>query len=58
MEEEGVTFETCSNVGKDIKADNSQGAFDRVILACGVTKSERYGTPGRELTAFAFAVNL
>ena len=37
MEEEGVTFETCSNVGKDIKASEILKDFDRVILACGAS---------------------
>ena len=42
MEEEGVTFETCSNVGKDIKASEILKDFDRVILCLRCIKSERY----------------
>ena len=52
MEEEGVTFETCSNVGKDIKASEILKDFDRVILACGASNPRISKFQAERLTAF------
>lgn len=57
MEEEGVTFETCSNVGKDIKASEILKDFDRVILACGASNPRDIKVPGREANGIHFAVD-
>ena len=35
MKEEGITFVTGANVGKDIKAAKLMKEYDRVVLACG-----------------------
>ena len=57
MEEEGVTFETCSNVGKDIKASEILKDFDRVILACGASNPRDIKAPGRDAKGIYFAVD-
>ena len=57
MEEEGVNFETCSNVGKDIKASEILKDFDRVILACGASNPRDIKVPGREANGIHFAVD-
>ena len=36
MEEEGIVFETCVNVGKDIDAETLLGEYDAVALCCGL----------------------
>ena len=57
MEEEGVEFRTCVNVGVDIKAEELQKQYDRVILACGASHPRDIGAPGREAKGIYFAVD-
>ncbi len=40
MKEEGVTFVTGTDIGKDIKASKLLHDFDRVVLACGASNPE------------------
>lgn len=47
MEEEGVKFVINTNVGKDIKAEELLKQYDRVVLACGASKPERYQSAGK-----------
>ena len=57
MEEEGVEFETCVNVGKDITATDLLKNYDRVILACGASNPRDIKVPGREANGIYFAVD-
>ena len=57
MEEEGVTFVTNTDIGKDIKADKLLHDFDRVILACGASNPRDIKAPGRDAKGIYFAVD-
>ena len=57
MEEEGVTFRTGVNVGKDISAEEIMNSFDRVILACGASNPRDINVPGRDAGGIYFAVD-
>ncbi len=57
MEEEGVTFVTGVEIGKDKKAKDLLKEYDRVILACGASKARDIQAPGREFTGIRFAVD-
>lgn len=57
MEEEGVTFVTGVDVGRDMKADKLLREFDRVILACGASNPRDIKVPGRDAKGIYFAVD-
>lgn len=57
MEEEGVSFVTNTDVGRDIKADKLLHDFDRVILACGASNPRDIKAPGRDAKGIYFAVD-
>src|SRR5699024_5005887 len=57
MEEEGVTFVTSTDVGKDIRAEQLRKEFDRIILACGASNPRDIQVPGREAGNIFFAVD-
>lgn len=57
MEEEGITFVTGANVGKDIKAEKLLHDFDRVVLACGASNPRDIKAPGRDAEGIYFAVD-
>lgn len=57
MEEEGVTFVTGVDVGKDIKADQLLKEYDRVVLACGASNPRDISAPGRDAKGIYFAVD-
>lgn len=57
MEEEGVSFVTSTDVGKDIKADKLLHDFDRVVLACGASNPRDVNAPGRDAKGIYFAVD-
>ena len=57
MEEEGITFRTGVNVGKDISAQEILDSFDRVILACGASNPRDINAPGRDANGIYFAVD-
>lgn len=48
MEEEGVTFVTNANIGKDVKASKILSEFDRVVLCCGASNPRDINAPGRD----------
>lgn len=56
MKEEGITFLTGINVGKDIKAARLLKDFDRVVLACGAKNPRDIKVPGRDAKNIWFAV--
>src|SRR5690606_8107398 len=49
MRDEGVTFVTNCEIGKDKQADELKEQFDAVILATGATRPRDLTIPGREL---------
>lgn len=57
MEDEGITFITGVDVGKDIKAPALLKEYDRVILACGATKPRDLNVSGRDSEGIYFAVD-
>ncbi len=57
MEEEGVTFVTGADIGKDRKADKLLKEFDRVVLACGSSNPRDINAPGRDAEGIYFAVD-
>ncbi len=57
MEEEGVTFVTGVDVGKDRKADKLLREFDRVVLACGASNPRDIKAPGRDAAGIYYAVD-
>ena len=57
MEEEGVTFVTNADVGKDIKPAKLLKEYDRVILACGASNPRDINAPGRDAKGIYFAVD-
>ncbi len=57
MEEEGITFVTGCNIGKDRKASELLKEFDRVILCCGASDPRDIKVPGRDAAGIYFAVD-
>lgn len=57
MEEEGVVFKTCVDVGKDVKAADLLKEFDRVVLCCGASNPRDINVPGRDAKNIYFAVD-
>ncbi len=57
MEEEGITFVTGCNVGKDQKAAEILKEYDRVVLCCGASNPRDIKVPGREAEGIHFAVD-
>jgi len=57
MEQEGVTFITNTEVGKDIKSEDLKSQFDAVVLCGGATKPRDLAVPGRELEGVYFAMD-
>jgi len=57
MKEEGVTFITGVNVGKNYKAGRLKKEYDSIILACGASDPRDLLVPGREAEGIYFAVD-
>ena len=57
MEEEGITFRTGVDVGRDVKAQKLLQDFDRVVLACGASNPRDIKAPGRDAKGIYFAVD-
>lgn len=57
MEEEGVTFVTNTDVGRDKKAKKLLEEYDRVVLACGASDPRDIKVPGRDAGGIHFAVD-
>lgn len=57
MKEEGVVFQTNTDVGKDILPEELKEKFDRVILACGASNPRDIKVPGRDGKGIYFAVD-
>lgn len=57
MKEEGITFVTGVNVGKDEKAAKLLKQYDAVVLACGAKNPRDINAPGRDAKGIYFAVD-
>jgi len=57
MEQEGITFITNTDIGKDVGAEELLQHYDRVILACGASEPRNIQVPGREAQGIYFAVD-
>ncbi len=57
MEQQGVTFKTGVNVGKDVKGAEINREYDAVILACGASKPRDIKAEGRDAQGIRFAVD-
>ncbi|KAK7070468.1 hypothetical protein SK128_010174 [Halocaridina rubra] len=56
MREEGITFKTNVNVGKDISAKDLQEEYDAVLLCLGATWPRDLPIPNRQLDGIHFAM--
>lgn len=57
MIEEGVKFQTNTNVGVDISAREIMDSFDAVLLSCGSTVPRDLAIAGRKLKGIHFAMD-
>ena len=57
MEEEGVTFRTQCDVGRDVDAQEILNQFDAVVLCCGSKTPRDLSVPGRDAEGIHFAVD-
>ena len=57
MREEGITFRTSVNVGKDISFEELNKEFDRIVLACGASNPRDIKVEGRDANGIYFAVD-
>lgn len=57
MEEEGIEFKTCVNIGTDISGDKLLKKFDAVVVAGGSTVPRDLQVEGRELEGVYFAMD-
>lgn len=57
MKEEGVSFVTNADVGRNCKASRILRDFDRVILACGASNPRNIDVPGRDAAGIYYAVD-
>ncbi len=57
MQEEGISFVTGADVGKNQKAKELLKDFDRIILACGASNPRDLKVPGRDAQGIYFAVD-
>ncbi|CAM1292011.1 Uncharacterised protein g298 [Pycnogonum litorale] len=56
LQEEGIVFETNTDVGKDIKMSELQEFFDAILIATGATWPRDLPIPGRNLKGINFAM--
>ncbi len=57
MKEEGISFVTGADVGRNYKAGKVKREFDCVILACGASEPRDIAVPGRDGEGIFFAVD-
>lgn len=57
LEEEGITFITNTEVGKDYPISSLQSEFDAVVLCGGATKARDVDVEGRELKGIHYAMD-
>lgn len=57
LEQEGITFVTNTEVGKDITAEELRSQYDAVVLCIGAQKQRDLAIEGRELEGVHFAMD-
>ncbi len=57
MKEEGISFITNTDVGKDLKAKDLLQHYDKIVLACGSSNPRDINAPGRDAKGIYFAVD-
>lgn len=57
LAEEGITFKTGIEIGKDIPADQLVDEYDAVVICTGATKPRDLDIEGRELNGIHFAMD-
>ena len=57
MEQEGITFVTNTDVGKDVKTKGLIDEFDRVVFCCGASNPRDINVAGRDANGIYFAVD-
>lgn len=57
MENEGITFVTGADVGRNMKAAALLKEYDRIVLACGASQPRDIQAPGRDASGIRFAVD-
>lgn len=57
MEQEGITFVTNTEIGRDISGDKLKKDFDAVVLCTGATRPRDLPVPGRSLNGIHFAMD-
>jgi glutamate synthase (NADPH/NADH) small chain len=57
MKEEGITFVTNTDIGRDGKAAKLLAEYDRVVLCCGASNPRDINAPGRDAQGIYFAVD-
>lgn len=57
MKEEGISFLTSVDVGRDVKPAKLLKEFDAVVLACGAKNARDLKAPGRDAKGIYFAVD-
>jgi glutamate synthase (NADPH) small chain len=56
LAEEGITFVTNTEIGKDISAEDIKKQYDAVAITTGATKARDLPAPGRDLEGVYFAM--
>ena len=57
LQDEGITFKTGVDVGKDISPQQLVNDFDALLMATGATQHRDLSIPGRELNGIHFAMD-
>jgi glutamate synthase (NADPH) small chain len=57
MEQEGITFVTKTEIGRDLPADKLKKDFDAVVLCTGATRPRDLPIPGRQLKGIHYAMD-
>ncbi|MEX0268426.1 glutamate synthase subunit beta [Leptolyngbyaceae cyanobacterium UHCC 1019] len=57
LEDEGVTFQCNTEIGKDLPVEQLLSEYDSVMLCTGATKPRDLPIPGRELNGIHFAMD-
>ena len=56
MEEEGITFVTNAEIGKNYPIQEVRDQFDAIVMCCGATKARDLPAPGRKLKGVHYAM--
>ena len=57
MKEEGISFVTGADIGRNYKVNKLMREFDRIVLACGASNPRDIEVPGRDAEGICFAVD-